>query len=356
MHRNEWRTPSQAQPKDCFGVENHTRFRVRARCHDGAVVWVGWFDDREDFDAFLWASISGSIRYERELWDLPTPAWRPDLGEGLLYDCAIVTTLTSPTGSNQTWTKPADWNNSDNKVETLGGGGSGGARHRGTGDGGCVSGGGGGAYNYATNISLSGNPTYRIGAGGAAVSAVSAFNNNVQGNVGGDSWFNNTALAGSSVGSKAGGAGAAATGAANGGAGGVAASGVGTGNNGGRGGNAPSPTQITSGGGAAGPTGAGNQGGDGGGNGGSGDAGAGGAVNGGNGPAWPSGGGGSGGGGIGGYNANAQTGGNYGAGGGGSYSEEGGPTAVSGAGKQGVIVIRYSPLGIFTGAKTYWTA
>ena len=36
-----------------FGIENQTRFRLTARLHDGHIAWKGYFDDRDDADAFL---------------------------------------------------------------------------------------------------------------------------------------------------------------------------------------------------------------------------------------------------------------------------------------------------------------
>ncbi|MCZ7659184.1 MAG: hypothetical protein M5U07_15630 [Xanthobacteraceae bacterium] len=117
----DWRTPSQARPKDAAGNENRTRFRLTARLHDGHIAWRGWFDDRDDADAFLWALATGSLRHERALWRLSMPAWHSDLGQELAYEFATVSFLTSPTGSNQTWNVPSDWNSANNHVETIGG-------------------------------------------------------------------------------------------------------------------------------------------------------------------------------------------------------------------------------------------
>src|SRR5689334_21016397 len=77
---HEWRTPSLAQPKDVFGRENCTRFCITARLHDGHIAWRGWFDDRDDADAFFYAAIAGSLRVERALWDLPAEVWTPREG------------------------------------------------------------------------------------------------------------------------------------------------------------------------------------------------------------------------------------------------------------------------------------
>lgn len=359
----EWRTPSRAQPKDCFGNENRTRFRLRARLHDGHVVWRGWFDDRDDADAFLTAIALGTLHQQPDLWRLPTPQWYPDLGERLSYDFATVTFLTSPTGSNQTYTSPSDWNNSNNNIQTLGSGGSGGVVVT-TSGGKHVTGGGGGAWNKTTNLSFATpgttTATYRIATGATAASSTTFS----VGNDGGDSWFNGTTLAASSVGSKGGLAGGAAAGSVSGGAGGTGLSGIGSSsNNGGRGGNltGASGSGASGGGGAAGSTGAGNAGADSTStstvytNGGSGDAGSGGSsgtgsatvpTSGGDGTEWDGSHGSGGGGGGSGLSSTPGNGGNYGAGGGAMRLGSG--TATSGAGIQGIIVVTYTPLSTYT--------
>jgi hypothetical protein len=62
------------------------------------------------------------------------------------------------------WTVPANWNNSNNKIEVIGGGGGAGWGQFGTSYG---AGGGGGAYSKATNVALSGTVSFSIGAAGA---------------------------------------------------------------------------------------------------------------------------------------------------------------------------------------------
>src|SRR6202030_4181694 len=98
---------------------------------------------------------------------------------------SVVTFLASPTGSNQVLSTPAGWNNLNNKVETIGAGGSGGSSTINSGSG---TGGGGGGYSAQTNVILQmgGSATYQIGTAGVAVGGNSA------GNTGGDSWFNGT--------------------------------------------------------------------------------------------------------------------------------------------------------------------
>jgi hypothetical protein len=226
----EWIASSQRTT--VFGIENQTRFRLTARLNDGHVVWRGWFDSREDADEFLLSIVSGSLAHERQLWDLPnetwTPwdgygriGWRPDIGENVSYEFVTVTFLTSPTGSNQTYSIPLDWSPS-NIAEAIGAGGSGAG---GTNNSNCGGPAGGGAYSKSVNLtglSAGGSATYRIGTGAAGGAAAT------NGTDGGDSWFNDTALptTGQAVGAKGGAKGLATSGA---GAGGAAAGGYATG-------------------------------------------------------------------------------------------------------------------------------
>ena len=365
MKRLDWIESSQ---RPSFSPAEHgtrTRFRLTARSNK-KIVWIGWFDDREDADVFLFNMANGYLKYDKKLWDLSLPAWRPDLGEDVTYEFATVTFITS----GATYTKPADWNNGVNTIDTVGGGGGG---FTPTAHGG--GGGGGGAHNTTSNVTLAGNASIQVG---ASVSA---------GTVGGDTWFNGTTLALSSCGSKGGGAGTVSSVAA----GGVGSSGIGTtSHNGGSGGNATTGVGAGGGGGAGGPHGVGGAGGanggtanfgcGGGGNGG-GSAGAtgstsvggnnysgtgGGAVNsngtsggggGGNGSGgafagaatgsgldWDAthGSGGGGGGGGNGTSKNGGNGGNYGGGGGGGgFSVSAG---TGGIGTRGIIVVTYTPL------------
>lgn len=374
----EWREPSLAQAKDQFGNQNCTRFFITARANDGGIVWRGWFDDRDDFDAFLWAIACDTLRYERPLWDLPTPAWEPWLGELISYEFASQVNLTTPTGASTT-NIPSDWTNT-NTLHTLGGGGSGGTAYYAASASQAIgAGGGGGAWNSVTNTtSYTARQTginIAIGVGGAAVSFIgfgAGTYNSSTGNTGGDTWFGATTLGSSTVGAKGGSGGQAAYSgtaagvSANGGAGGVGSSGVGTSNNsGGRGGNSSVPSATNGGagaggGGAAGPNGAGNQGGDisavsqsSGGRGDGTSGGAGGASGSGGGVAnsgsagteWASVGSGGGGAGNRGFSATAGAGGNYGAGSGGigGANTASGGSVTGAAAAQGVIVLIYTP-------------
>ena len=353
-HR-EWMPPSRAQQKTFCGDEDRTRFRLRAKTHDGYVVWTGWFEDRNDADAFLFALVSGSLIYERELWRLPTPEWHPGVSPDLFYNFVTQTILTT-TGSNQTYTSPSDWNNSSNQIECLGAAGSGGTRISASGHG---AGGGAGAYSAITNFTFASpgttTATYRVGSGGAGVSGSTA------GNAGGPTWFNDTVNPG--VGttnakcSAANGSGGGTGRPANGGAGGLASASWGqTKFDAGRGGNATAGSgyAATGGGGAAGPAGAGGNGVDrsttgqsagGSANDGTTAGGSAGSAGSSGTEFSPSFGCGSGGGGeTAAGTSTGNAGGNYGGASGGSAS--GGSTATSAAGRQGLVIIEYTPLAI----------
>jgi hypothetical protein len=373
QRKNEWRTPSNAQRKDHLGNENQTRFRLTGRLHDGHIAWRGWFDDREDADAFLLAVLTGSILVERELWRLPTPNWHPDFGEHLTYEFATVTFITT-TGAG-TFTVPGDWNSATNTVGALGGGAGAGRGQSGVGN---RSGGGGGAYSESANLSLTigASISVQVGASGAGATVV-----NTTGGVGGDTWFNGVSLGAATIGAQGGQAGvnnATSTG-------GAAASGTGTtkksggsstvnggggsGGGGGAGANGDGGAGI---GDTAGST-ANGGGGGGGGNGGSagsqnsagtGGGGGAGAASGGNGGAGGNanngvgaggldgtnfdashgsgGGGGGGAGNTGGAGATGGVGGSYGAGGGSGGPSNGGGQGNGAAGTQGLIYITYA--------------
>ena len=119
---------------------------------------------------------------------------------------SLLTLLTSPTGSNQTFTSPSTWNNGNNKIECVGAGGGGGSND--AADVGSAAGGGGGGYSNVTNFTFAApgttTATYQIGALGAGGTDTTQGN---PGGAGGATWFNGTTLAGSSVGANGGGGG-----------------------------------------------------------------------------------------------------------------------------------------------------
>ena len=164
VKNREWKQPSQR--KTIFGIEDQTRFRLRARLNDGFIKWTGWFDDRRDADAFLFALATDTINYERSLWDLPSPPWSNDIGENVTYEFATVSFLTSSPGSFQTYSVPSDFGTVSNSIEGIGGGG----------DGAYTPAGGGGAYSKKNNVVLTRGSSvkYQVGTNGGAQSGTSA--------------------------------------------------------------------------------------------------------------------------------------------------------------------------------------
>ncbi len=289
-----------------------------------------------------------------------------DIGGGVCQGFLTVT------GSNQTFTSPSDWNNSNNTIECIGAGASGAATHGSTTT--TATGGGAGAYSSISKLTFATpgttTATYRIGSGGTAVTRTTA--GSTAGNTGGDSWFNNTTFPGAGTtnlycGAKGGSPGAGGAQPQSGGAGGVGTSGWGqTRRSGGSGGNVSHNSVATGGGGAAGNanvggngvnssgTNAATNGGQANGTGATGGGGQSGAAsqtggNGNPGTEYTSQGSGGGGGGARSTNKNTTaTGGSGGARGGGGAaaliaSANSGTTATSGAGADGIIVVTYTP-------------
>ena len=151
-----------------------------------------------------------------------------------------------------TWTVPADWNNSKNTIECIGGGGGGvDGSVAASGAGGS---GGGGAYSSLANLALTPGTDvlYQVGTGGSRAAVGAAAGS------GGDTYFNGTSVAASSVGATGGGGANGSVG----GAGGTASNGVGqVRSDGGKGANGGAGFRGgAGGGGAAGPMGAGGNG------------------------------------------------------------------------------------------------
>jgi hypothetical protein len=98
----------------------------------------------------------------------------------------IVITYNGNTPTNTTWKVPADWNNSNNTIEVIGAGASGYSASNSNG----ATGGGGGAYSKATNVSLTAGTSvsYSIGKGGRKT----AVGLNSTGMAGGASYFCNS--------------------------------------------------------------------------------------------------------------------------------------------------------------------
>lgn len=265
--------------------------------------------------------------------------------------------------SGTSWVVPADWNSTFNSIEVIGAGGAGGGGTAGN----HGAGGGGGAYSKVSNLTLtpSASITYAIGAAGTGILGAT-------GNSGGDTYFNGASLGASSVGAKGGSGGSTTpTGTpVTGALGGQSSAGVGTTKySGGNGGDATDSAPVTNGAGGGGAAGLHGVGGNGvvstgsqnggqgdvtfGGTGGTGNpTGFGGAGN----PGTEydgshgSGGGGGGGGNSAGAGFNGGDAGLYGGGGGGGGS---GTNSFGGAGTQGLIVIRYTPLLPITTSATF---
>ncbi len=290
------------------------------------------------------------------------------------------------TGAN-TWTVPGDWNSANNTIECIGGGASG--LRVGFIPIVALGGGGGGAYARISNLALTAGSSidYTVGEGGTSTD-------------GGDTWFNSSSFAGSSVGAKggkvctlistvftpglggsasesigdvkySGGNGGSNNGSGGGGGGAAGPNGAGKdggynsgnddniGGGGGGGANGGSSTNgsngsaFSGGNGGQGPSGTGagtgsstngNNGSNGAGGGGGRNTGTGG--NGGNGNEWDEAGAGGGGGGT--STGTAGNGGLYGGGGGSTANPFG--IGTHGVGAQGIIVITYEPIAGFTHA------
>ena len=356
--RHEWMTPSYAQPKTVFGHENRTLFRLRARLSDGHVSWQGWFEDRDDADAFLYAIVTGNLVNQPDIWRLPTPMWHPDFGVDVTFEFAVTSFLTT-TGTANTYIVPSDWTSAQNRIHCIGGGASGVVVRETSAVARYAAGGGAGGYGSNENVALTGGAsiTYGVGVGGASVTR-GATNGISTGNAGGDTYFNAASYAAATFGARGGAVGAGNLTSTN-TAGGLGGVGKGTFSfTGGNGGDITAAgifAKATGGGGAAGPNGNGNAGGstssaaNSSTSGGSGDAGLGGApgsVGGVSGSPGTeiSGGRGSGGGGAGNYSiSGSATGGS-----GGAYGAAGAASAASltsrcGAGSQGIIILVYYP-------------
>ena len=344
--KSQWRSPSEYVRKDQLGNDTYeTVFAITAKLNDGHAKWRGEFQDREDFDEFLYALASGTLKWQRELWSLCTPSWHPDINENVTYHFLTYTYITATGASN--YTIPSDWNNADNVIDVIGGGASGTAFDS-SNTNGRAAGSGGGGFARRTNYSTSSGTVipYNVGIGGSRVTDSAANLSAVNGNSGGSTSFGDisggvaNAICGAFGGTYGG---YGTSGSAGGGSPGTPFGNYTLGYNGGRGGNASTARSSGGGGGAAGPGGAGGNA-----SGFTGGTGSGGgtavATNGTQyttSPARGAGGGGYGGGGDGGT---------YGGGGGANYATNG--SVTSGLGTQGILVIAYTPL-VWTPSKPY---
>lgn len=162
--KKEWMIPSDYTTRDQFNnLGIRTSFHITGKIHDGHVVWRGKFEDRDDFDAFLCALANKSLKYEKDLWKLPTPEWHDGIGEHVVFEF-VTTTLITATGSG-TYVTPSDWNATNNTVYCIGPGGNGGASITTTAHAHAAGGGGGG---YRAQVNFSAAPltsvSYYVGA------------------------------------------------------------------------------------------------------------------------------------------------------------------------------------------------
>jgi hypothetical protein len=192
--KKEWILPSDFTARDDFGLPGiRIKFTIKAVLNDGHVVWDSWFDDREDFDAFLWAIANNTLKYERELWDLPSVEWHDGIGEDVIYKYAITTTL-STIGAG-TYTIPTDWKSDLNTVWGIGAGGNGAATLTTTVNAKSSGGGGGEARGIINFSSTPGTGiSYVVGAAAAQTSRTGSASGTTTGGNGAPSTWNSTTL------------------------------------------------------------------------------------------------------------------------------------------------------------------
>lgn len=206
--KKEWMSSSISRPRDQFGNETvKTKWVIHAISNDGRAIWSGWFEDREEFDAFLLAVFKGTLKSEKALWDLPTPNWQPYLGDIITYQFQTFVFLTGA-GTVNTFNVPSDYRSINSRVHCVGGGGGANSGFwfwttnpgdtslppYGSTSYSCAGGSGGGYANRA-NVSLTPGGTCQYSVSTAGVGAVSPSPN---------TWFNgfsgvNACVAGSGV-------------------------------------------------------------------------------------------------------------------------------------------------------------
>ena len=174
MLYREWRSPLKA----C--VFQYWVAQAWRKSDPSQMLWRGFFEDREDADAFMWALATGEIRYDRYLRQLPIYDHEFDLD--MLKDPGIGYNLAGLLGygpSSGNWGAPGDCNGIAGKpgefIDCIAAGGGGGV---GAGPlAGCTGGGGGGfARIYSVLLQPGGAYPYGVGSGGGSVN----FTGNVQ--------------------------------------------------------------------------------------------------------------------------------------------------------------------------------
>lgn len=200
--KNEWMLPSDYTYKDQFNNYGiRTRFYVRGVSSDGQLIWNGCFEDRDDYDAFLIALAKDTLKYEKNLWRLPTPEWHDGLGEDLKYEF-VTTTLLTNTSAGLSYTLPTDWNTTNNAIYVIGGGATGGLAMSTTATA-HSTGGGAGGFRGTVNYSVitSGSVPYTVGAQPAVNSRAASTSGTQAGAAGNPSSWNTNNLVGNGGGS-----------------------------------------------------------------------------------------------------------------------------------------------------------
>ena len=258
MLRCEWQA---------FGGDANIHFQTwlaQAYRADYSMVWQGHFEDREDADEFMAALISGVIKHDRYLRQLPV--YCPDFDPDMLRDPSIQYNMVTNLGigpSSGVWSAPGDCygfrSRAGEFIDCIGpGGGAGsGAPSRNS------TGGGGGGFARRIDLALTPGTgvSFNVGSGGAGAATTATGAAGAGGTS--DTWFYSPANPG--VQGNAGGGGNTGVVGGNpvgGGGGGAAAGNYGFA--GGRGGNQSGAqgSNATGGGAAANPSGAGAAGGD----------------------------------------------------------------------------------------------
>jgi hypothetical protein len=153
-------------------VAHPMRYRITGRGIVTGEIRHRWFFNEPD-DAF------------RHWQDLPhpwiAPMWCPSNGEPLEFEFATLQFVVTTSASNQTYTSVAGWNNANNSVEVIAGGGAGIS----SGAAGATGSGGGAGYSKIVNFVFASpgttTATFRLEAAATV------------GNAGKDCWFNDTA-------------------------------------------------------------------------------------------------------------------------------------------------------------------
>lgn len=247
--KKEWVLPSDFTYRDDFGnLGIRTKFFITGRLDDGHKVWSTEFEDREDFDAFLYALHAGTLKTEKSLWKLPTNEWHDGLNEGIKYE--FTTGIFYTIQGAGSFTVPTDWNSNQNVIYCIGGGGHGCATQTSTVNAKATGGGGGECraiqnYSVAKGTVISTYVAYTTGNTSLSWGGTSSYS---PGNDGQNTTFNVTTVVANGGKGGQGTTGTGTVAAVNGGSGGTGT----YGSNGGDGGSVTAAGGASGGGGGAG--------------------------------------------------------------------------------------------------------